>query len=1550
MKENIEAIFPLTPMQRGMLFHASFDENQHAYFQQVRCNFEGRIDQELMKSSWLELINRHQTLRSAFIWKHQKDSMQVVMREIDLPITFLDWSHKDTNRVTQDLEAFLVEDRKKTFNLSKPPLMRLTLIQTNTTQFELIWSHHHILIDGWSTGLLFKEFQQIYQAKSTGTALAMRPVFQHKDYLNWFKSKDEAQDQAFWNSYLSEVESSVSVPKDRKGLDTTAEEYSYNLSAQLTEQLETLAAQNQVTLNVLFLGAWGLLLSKYQDAKEILLGVTVSGRPASLTNIENGIGLFINSLPFRIATPPQEDLNQWLNNIQQDLLKVRSYEHSSLSQIKEWSNLPASAPLFESLFVYENYPISSTLEQEFGNIRLKSASIFERTNYPLTLVVEPHQGKTTLRLLYQPSRILPEDIKQITTNFSELLESLTAVSIDRVTLPLQAIPFVKPETAHKIIYDWNDTNLPFDEEVLMHQRFEQQCELTPQHVAVVDDEGAINYLETNEAANQIAHSLLESGLAKGEYVAVFFDRNKAMIPALFGILKAGGVYVPIDIDYPVGRISYILNNLKIRFALSQAHHVTALTTTQAIEAENIICLDQKGKIDQLNHSNTCLISNTTDNPNLVISATAYAYVIFTSGTTGTPKGVTVTHRPVSNLIEWITREFDMSEKDQVLLVSSLCFDLSVYDIFGLLSVGGSIRVASNEAVKDPKQLLQLILSEPITFWDSAPAALQQLVPFLPEKAVNSHLRLIFQSGDWIPLSLPDKMKQTFPKVAFISLGGATEATVWSNYFPVHELNPNWRSIPYGRPIQNAYYYVLDGQLNPCPVGVPGDLYIGGECLSSLYANAPELTARKFIPDPFSKKEGGRMYFTGDKACFYPDGNIEFLGRIDGQVKLRGYRIELGEVQSTLAQHDAIDSAIALIKESKDGHRHLITYYTPEADKRVSEKDLKEFLAQSLPSYMIPSAIVKLSIFPITPNGKLDRAALPNPLQKTQQSINDLKPINAIEELIWNNWTELIGSKPAARDANFFESGGHSLLATRFIARIGTALSLEVPIRSIFDYPTPELFYNYLSGLYQQEDSKLIPWQNTPEQTYHPLSFAQERLWFLYLLKPESSFYNVPLTLTINGHLNVDALRRTVQEIVHRHKIFRSSYHTIDGKGKQQIHTSIDLPWVLLDLENEKLSKEEGLNRLKAEAQLPFNLEQSPLLRVLLVKVADQEYIFQLTTHHICVDGWSIGILVSELNLIYNAFANHQALDLAPLAYDYADYAQWQRKHFENGLLTKQLDYWQQKLNNFTTLELPKRNTTTTIENKVFRATLDQQQSEAIVQFSQENNSTTFMTLLTAFSIQLHLISKQNDIVIGTDVAGRSHLNTESMVGFFVNQIVLRNTLSPSMKCKELLKQVRTNTLEAYQHQDLPFEKLVQHLNPKRLADKTPFFQVKLVLQNNELAEVNMADLEVRPMLIEPNDSKYDLLITFDQHSSNLSVSIEYKSHLYSSAMIEKWWGDLQFILTRMTTSVDDSIAKLDELLTKNRENHNQEKRMAGLSKLRKLGRNQRKTLTISTED
>jgi amino acid adenylation domain-containing protein len=898
-----------------------------------------------------------------------------------------------------------------------------------------------------------------------------------------------------------------------------------------------------------------------------------------------------------------------------------------------------------------------------------------------------------------------------------------------------------------------------------------------------------------------------------------------------------------------------------------------------------------------------------DRPAAVASPVDIAYVIHTSGSTGEPKGIVVQHRPVANLIEWLNPTYGLGPADRVLFITSLCFDLSVWDLFGVLAAGGSIHVATEEDLADPDRLVRLLRSGTITVWDSAPAALVQLAPLFPDQLPEepdpaSALRLVMLSGDWIPVTLPDRVRRSFPRARVMAMGGATEATVWSNWYPVGDVDPRWPSIPYGRPMGNARYHVLDAGLSPCPIGVPGDLYIGGDCLCTGYARRPDLTAAAFVPDPFSDRPGDRIYRTGDRARAFADGNLEFLGRLDQQVKIRGYRIELGEIEVALARHPGVREAVVLAREDVPGDKRLAAYVVPSGsgDLDVLDvEDLRESLRRSLPEYMVPAAFVLLDELPVTANGKLDRKALPAPRHDGASLGGRVLPRTPTEQRLAGLWSEVLGISDidgiggiGAND-NFFDLGGHSLLATQVVARVRQAFGAEVPLRALFQRPTiAELAVEVegiLSAAYPVQAS---PLRRIPRDGELPLSFPQLRQWFLVQLDPEAPDYNLPLALRLNGPLRRDALESALNAIVERHEALRTTFVAEGGKPRPVIAERLELPLPVIDLTPVPAGERETetRRRVEREARHRFDLTHGPLLHTTLLHRGPEDHVLLVTVHHIVFDGWSYGVFIRELAELYEAFAAGRPSPLEPLDIQYVDFAAWQREWLESDAAAPLVDYWRRQLaGSEEMLDLPldrPRPAMQRFEGAFENIRVEPEVAGRLRALAREQGGTPFMALLAAYGALLQRYSGQDDFNVGTFVANRRWEAVEKLLGFFVNTLVLRTDLSGGPTFRGLLDRMRETTLGAFEHEDLPFEKLLEELETERDLSRTPLFQVMFGLANFSLPTPRPAGLAISPVdLHEGARANADLVLWMWEDGVAVDGWFEYNTDLFEAATAQR---------------------------------------------------------------
>ncbi len=946
-KQNIEDIYPLSPMQQGMLFHRLYATRTDVYFHQAEFTLRGRLDVGAFERAWERVVSRHPILRSAFIWERGQEPFQVVRQRVKLPLEQHDWRDLSRDERQEALAEFLRADRERGIELFKAPLMRLSLIRMADDVSHLVWSHHHMLLDGWSVALVLKEIFTFYEAFSRGEDLQLERPRPYGDYIAWLQRQDMGKAEEFWRETLRGFAAPTKLGVERATTALHEQEQGYDdLSVALTDEetaaLYSFAQQQKLTVNTLVQGAWAVLVSRYSGEEDVVFGAATSGRPVELSGVDSMIGNFINTLPARVRVTPEESTLDWLRQLLKRQAEARQFDYSPLVQIQRWSEIPRGESLFETIVIFENYPVDSSLSESRGGLEIGDPRVDDRTNYPLSLVISVG-GRFLLRLIYDRVRYDAETIRRMLGHLKTILLGM----VERPSERLSYLPMLTEPERRLMLAEWNDTSAAYDGDRCIHELFEAQAEAQPGAVAVVSEDGQLTYGELNEQANRLARLLRSAGVRRGTLVGVLMHRSANMIPALLAILKAGGAYVPLEPAYPKSRLEWILSSLDLACLVTQSTFLETLGEMRLPALRHVVCLDAPARPEPGDRGAAAEPSapkkiwtwgdaRQFGEENLPAQATAedLAYIIFTSGSTGTPKGVIVRHQPVINLIDWVNRTFDVNPSDRVLFITSLCFDLSVYDVFGLLAAGGSIRVVTEPDIRDPERLLHMLTTEPITFWDSAPAALQQLVPFFPSTRFprGNRLRLVFMSGDWVPVTLPELLMRTFPSVEVIALGGATEATVWSNFYPVSEVDPSWPSIPYGKPIQNSRYHIADPFLNPCPVGVAGDLYIAGECLSTGYIDEPALTAEKFIPDPFGQTPGDRLYKTGDRARYLAGGDIEFLGRVDNQVKIRGFRVELGEIEAALAQHPGLRAAVVVAREDVPKEKHLVAYLVPDEER------------------------------------------------------------------------------------------------------------------------------------------------------------------------------------------------------------------------------------------------------------------------------------------------------------------------------------------------------------------------------------------------------------------------------------------------------------------------------------------------------------------------------------------------------------------------------------------------------------------------------------------
>jgi len=1073
--KNIETAYPLSPMQQGMLFHTLYAPESGTYFQQLSCTLKGDLNVLAFQQAWQQVVDRHPIWRTAFVWDNIEKPLQVVVRLVKLPCSQHDWRGLSSVEQQEQLQAFLKADREQGFQLSKAPLMRIALIQMDEETYQFIWSHHHLLLDGWSLSLVFKEVFAFYEAFRRGQDLHLKPCRPYQDYIAWLQQQDLTETEAFWRQALQgfAAPTPLAVDKASKGLSKQGKSYAeqqIQLSAATTAALHSLTRQHQLTLNTLVQGAWTLLLSRYSGQEDVVFGATVSGRPATLAGVESMVGLFINTLPVRVQVSPTAYLLPWLKQLQAQQVELRQYEYSSLIQVQGWSEVPRGLPLFESIVVFENYPLDASLRESGSSLELYNIQSVELTNYPLTVVAWPGR-ELLLQIGYDCHQFDVATITRMLGHLQTLLEGIVAHPEQQ----LQDLPLLTQEERQQLLVAWNDTQADYPQDQCIHQLFEAQVEQTPEAVAVMFGGQQLTYRELNCRANQVAHHLCSLGVGRDALVGICVERSLEMAVGLLGILKAGGAYVPLDPAYPQERLAFMLQDAQVSVLLTQQRLVEKLSEHQPPNPSDsegepevaertfprILCLDADWE---------AIAQESEDNPVTGVTPENLAYVIYTSGSTGKPKGVLLAHQGLVNHCVGVAEHFGLQSRDRILQFSSISFDISVEELFPSWISGASVILRSEDMVASSTALWQAIeqqrltvLNLPTAYWHQWVHSLSLSNQLLPQT-----LRLVVVGGEKASPTTFSTWRQLagVDRIRWLNAYGPTETTVTATLYEAGTVLASEGAtleLPIGRPIANTQIYLLDRYRQPVPIGVPGEVYIGGAGLARGYLNRPELTAEKFIPNPFSDASGGRLYKTGDQARYLSDGNIEYLGRLDNQVKMRGFRIELEEIELALLPHPAVREVVLLAREDVPGDRRLVAYVVPQPQQRPSTSDLRGFLQDRLPIYMLPSVFILLEALPLLPNGKLDRRSLPAPDHlQPELAATYVAPRTELEQTIATIWQEVLQVAKVGLYDNFFDLGGHSLLMIQVHSKLRQILNRDVSMIEMFKYPTVNSFAKYLS--------------------------------------------------------------------------------------------------------------------------------------------------------------------------------------------------------------------------------------------------------------------------------------------------------------------------------------------------------------------------------------------------------------------------------------------------------------------------------------------------------
>jgi amino acid adenylation domain-containing protein len=1214
--------------------------------------------------------------------------------------------------------------------------------------------------------------------------------------------------------------------------------------------------------------------------------------------MEEMVGLFINTVAVRVRVGEGAEVGAWLREMQERQVEMVEYEQTALWQVQQWSDVPSGTPLFESLLVFENYPVAASLREQRGGLRISNIRVEEATNYPLTIIAIPGE-ELLLKASYHSNRFDAATITRMLGHLHTLLLNLAELP----AAPLKRLSLLTETEQHQLLVQWNRTQTEYPRERCVHQLFEEQVERRAEAVAIICGDEQISYGELNRRANRLAHRFVRIGVGPETRVGIMLERSVEMMTGLLAILKVGGAYVPLDSEYPRERLGFILAETDVLLVLTDERGVESLPE------------EYRDRVFRLDKESEAVARQSEQNPCVPVSSDSLAYITYTSGSTGKPKGVSVVHRGVVRLVRQ-TNYADFGPAETFLQLAPLAFDASTFEIWGSLLNGARLVLMTARQTSLGELAHAIRRHRVTTLWLTA--GLFHLMVDHQLEALRS-VRQLLAGGDVLSVSQVEKFLTTSGDAKLINGYGPTENTTFTCCYAMTGPQEFISSVPVGRPVSNTEVYILDESYQPVGIGVAGELHIGGDGLARGYFNRSDLTAERFIPHPFSTEPGERLYRSGDMARYLPDGNIEFIGRRDRQLKVRGFRVEPGEIEAVLDQHPSVRESVVAVREETPGDQRLVAYLVARPEQLINFNELRAYLKERLPEYMLPSVFVLLDEMTLTPQGKVDRNALPAPDQQRQErkEINPT-PRDAIEAALTEIWAQVLGLERVGIHDNFFESGGHSLLATQVISRLHKVLQVELPIRAIFEMPTvadlAAKIKNMLKGGPGQPPLPIKPISR--EEDRLPLSFAQQRLWFMDRLEPDSDFYNVPAAVRLKGHLNVKALQESFNEIARRHETLRTHFKISVGEPEQIITPAQGLELTITDLSQLSTAEREArvLSLTTEEARRPFKLSIGPLFRVSLLRLGPDEHVLLVTMHHIISDGWSMSIFIREMAALYEAFLQGRSKPLPELAIQYADYAAWQQASFDDGALQDQLAYWKQQLGGGpAVLELPTdrpRPKMQTFHGASLHVMLSGELTGGLKELSRLEGVTLFMLLLAAFNVLLHRYTGQSDIAVGTPVANRTRTEIEGLIGFFVNTLVLRTFVSSEGSFEELLKRVREVCLEAYAHQELPFEKLVEEIQPARDLSRTPLFQVMFAFQHPLPSSTAFPGLSVSPLEVNSETSKFDLSLLMEESGQGLSASLEYNTDLFDEPTIAGMLGHFETLLERIVADPAQSLSRL----------------------------------------
>ncbi|MGX9932376.1 amino acid adenylation domain-containing protein [Virgibacillus salarius] len=1473
-KDDANKIYPISSEQKRMYTLHKVDENSLNYNIASVVKIEGDLDVEKLENSLNVIIKRHESLRTYFAEVNGEVVQRIVDKmHISIPYSILEEDVDLYELINRERECFI-----KPFDLNSLPLIRIKLIKVKTNFHVMLLDTHHIIADGASSAIFLHELMTHYSGQELDDL-----TLQYKDYIlqkeKGNKDVDKRKQETYWKNVFADGIPTLDIHSDysRPYLQTfNGDNVSFILSHHLSEKIDSFCRVNHVTPYMFFFTCINILLAKYSGQQDIVIGSTLDRRKDLQT--ANLIGMFVNTIPIRNYIDTEEAFVDVLDKVKTNVLQATDhadYPFEELVDLLDTRRDKSRNPIFDVLYTFQNNLIR---ELNSPSINIRSDEIKTKSS-KVDLFFEVNQEKEyAINIEYNTDIYSEQTIKRMAKHFSRLTENV----LDNTNNQISDIPIITPEERDLILNNFNNVNVLYPKEKTVHQLFEEQVEKYPNHIAVKDNKEELTYRDLNVKANQLARKLRNLGVQADSIIALMVDKSIELIIGILGILKAGGAYLPIDPKLPKERKEYMLTDSQTKLVVTNTYMYEGMDDVSVVNLSDT-SIFQEGDARNLKYINY---------------PSDLAYIIYTSGTTGNPKGVMIEHKNVVRLMKNDDYQFDFSEKDVWTLFHSQSFDFSVWEIFGALLYGGKLIIVSDEVAMDTTRFRTLLENEKVTVLNQTPTAFYNLMKIeMEETRSQLSLRYIIFGGEALkPIMLKDWMEK-YKTVKLINMYGITETTVHVTFKELKEEDLQSGISNIGKAIHTLMTVIVDENLRLQPIGVPGELCVIGDGVARGYLNQEKLTSIKFVDNSYV--EESKLYHSGDLVRLLPSGEMEYLGRMDNQVKIRGYRIELGEIEYRLISHPDIKEAVVVAQEGEPGQKYLCAYIVAKCSMDKSE--IKAYLKESLPDYMIPAYFMELMKIPLTNNGKVNRKALPKPDVMGLISEAYEAPKTPTQKILTSIWQNVLGVESIGIHDSFFDLGGHSLKATTVMSEVHKVLEVSVPLKELFNRPTIQELSDYIDIKGVANPYKQI--EPCVEKEYYQTSSAQKRMYSVQQLEKESTAYNMPGVFMLEGEIDIEQMEETLHQLIARHEVLRTYFVTVDGEIVQKIKPTLafHLPVRTVD--------ETDITSLSQKLIRPFVLEEAPLFRAEILK-AHRTYYLLIDMHHIISDGVSVEIFMNEFKKLYNGES------MEPLRIQYKDYAEWQYKYLKNDHMKEEARYWQEQFQD----KVPMLQQLYDYERPAFQSfegdslafTIKEGTTKKLQVLVKQEDVTLQMILLSAFNILLAKYSGQEDIVVGVPIAGRPHADLQNIMGVFVNTLAMRNQPTNDKTFSEFLKEVKQNSLLAYDNQNYPLEELIDELNIKRIKGRNPLFDVLFDMTNLDLSKaIQINNLSLKPKLLTNNIAKMDLSLVALEKKQHIEMSIEYSSQLFKKETVARIAEDFQRIIEIISTQVNIQLGNIE---------------------------------------